>query len=216
MIWTDHKNLAHPQSAKRLNSCQDRWVMFISCFKFTHTYCLGFCNSKPNVLSCLFSPKSPLRPRSQSFFSVENMVKNAQNQQPDPCTGPDNRLFVPDSVHSQVLHWEDKLACHSGATLTLLKRQFWWPGKEKGTWSYVAACITCAHSKASHQAPAGLLHPLPIPNRPCSHIALDLVTGHPPSQGRSTIMTIVDRFSKAVHFVFLPKLPSAMETAQHS
>lgn len=34
-----------------------------------------------------------------------------------------------------------------------------------------------------------------------------------PSEGNKTILTIVDRFSKAVHFVPLPKLPSALETA---
>ncbi|KAK9533156.1 hypothetical protein VZT92_008305 [Zoarces viviparus] len=46
-----------------------------------------------------------------------------------------------------------------------------------------------------------------------SHIAVDFVTGLPPSGGNTTILTIVDRFSKAVHFIPLPKLPSAMETA---
>uniref|UniRef100_A0AAQ4Q2C6 Integrase catalytic domain-containing protein n=1 Tax=Gasterosteus aculeatus aculeatus TaxID=481459 RepID=A0AAQ4Q2C6_GASAC len=70
-----------------------------------------------------------------------------------------------------------------------------------------------ARSKSSHQAPAGLLRPLPIPHRPWSHIAVDFVTGLPPSEGNTVILTIVDRFSKAVHFVPLPKLPSALETA---
>ncbi|KAL0168942.1 hypothetical protein M9458_037164, partial [Cirrhinus mrigala] len=56
--------------------------------------------------------------------------------------------------------------------------------------------------------------PLPIPSRPWSHIALDFVSGLPPSRGFTVILTVVDRFSKAVHFVPLPKLPSAKETAQ--
>ncbi len=34
-----------------------------------------------------------------------------------------------------------------------------------------------------------------------------------PSSGNTVILTVVDRFSKAVHFVALPKLPSARETA---
>lgn len=79
--------------------------------------------------------------------------------------------------------------------------------------TFVAACTVCAHDKASHQPPAGLLQPLPIPPRPWSHIAVDFITGLPPSEGNDTILTIVDRFSKAVHFVPLPKLPSALETA---
>ncbi len=54
---------------------------------------------------------------------------------------------------------------------------------------------------------------LPVLSHPWSHIALDFVTGLPPSQGNTVILTIVNRFSKAVHFVALYKLPSANETA---
>ena len=98
-------------------------------------------------------------------------------------------------------------------TLSLLKRHFWWPSAEADVREYVAACSICAQNKASHQAPSGLLQPLPVPSRPWSHVALDFVTGLPMSEGNDTILTIVDRFSKSAHFVALPKLPSASETA---
>lgn len=62
-------------------------------------------------------------------------------------------------------------------------------------------------------AHAVLFCPLPMPHRPWSHIAMDFVTGLPPSEGNILILTIVDHFSKAVHFIPLPKLPSALETA---
>lgn len=81
------------------------------------------------------------------------------------------------------------------------------------TRAFVSACSLCARGKASHRPPDGLLHPLPIPRSPWSHIALDFVSGLPPSHGNAIILTIVDRFSKAVHFVALPKLPTARETA---
>lgn len=81
------------------------------------------------------------------------------------------------------------------------------------TRAFVSTCSVCALGKSSHGPPAGMLCPLPIPGRPWSHIALDFVTGLPQSQGNTTILTIVDRFSKAVHFVALPKLPTAHETA---
>lgn len=98
-------------------------------------------------------------------------------------------------------------------TLSLLKHHFWWPSADADTRAFVAACEVCAQGKTSHRPLAGLLHPLPVPSRPWSHIALDFVTGLPPSQGNTTILTIVDHFSKAAHFLALSKLPSAKKTA---
>jgi len=145
------------------------------------------------------------------------VVKEAQRNVPDPGGGPHDRLFVPPAVRSQVLQWghSSKLTCHPGGhrTLVFLRHRFWWPGMAGDVREFVAACSVCARSKASHRPPAGLLRPLPIPSRPWSHIAVDFVTGLPPSEGNTVILTIIDRFSKAVHYVPLPKLPSALETA---
>ena len=127
-------------------------------------------------------------------------------------------LFVPDAVRSDILQWDhsSRLDCHPGITRTLdsLRHRFWWPTMDQDTRSFVAACATCARSKTSNKPRSGLLRPLPIPSRPWSNIALDFVTGLPPSRGNTTILTIIDRFSKAAHFVALPGLPSARETAE--
>uniref|UniRef100_A0A3Q3JTK4 Gypsy retrotransposon integrase-like protein 1 n=1 Tax=Monopterus albus TaxID=43700 RepID=A0A3Q3JTK4_MONAL len=108
------------------------------------------------------------------------------------------------------------VAYHPGVhlTISLQKRYFCWPTLEKDAREYVATCAPCVQSKPLHQSPAGLLQPLTTPSRPWSHIALDFVTGLPPSHGNTVILTIVDRFSKAAHFLVLPQLPSALETAQ--
>ena len=141
----------------------------------------------------------------------------AQRTQPDPGGGLRNRLFVPPSVRGQVLLWghSSRLACHPGATRTaeFIRRRFWWPTLDADTREFVAACDVCSHSKTSHRPPAGLLRSLPIPSRPWSDVTLDFVTGLPTSRDNNTILTLVDRFSKMVHFVALPKLPSAAETA---
>ncbi|KAK5913399.1 hypothetical protein CgunFtcFv8_007934 [Champsocephalus gunnari] len=85
---------------------------------------------------------------------------------------------------------------------------------EKDVKEYVAACTICARNKTSSRPQMGLLRPLPIPSRPWSDISVDFVTGLPESKGNTTVLTVVDRFSKMTHFIALPKLPSAKETAE--
>ena len=75
-------------------------------------------------------------------------------------------------------------------------------------------CQVCSQNKCSRQTPAGLVLPLPVPHRPWSHISLDFVTGLPTLDGNTVILTVVDRFLKAAHFIPLPKLPSAKQTAE--
>ncbi|KAL0192324.1 hypothetical protein M9458_010620, partial [Cirrhinus mrigala] len=94
------------------------------------------------------------------------------------------------------------------------EERFWWPAMVEDIRRFVGACSVCAQNKSSNSPSAGLLMPLPVPSRPWSHIALDFVVGLPPSSGNTVVLTVVDRFSKAVHFIPLTKLPSAKETAQ--
>ena len=125
---------------------------------------------------------------------------------------------MPDVVRSAVLEWahSSRLACHPGScqTLAIVQRHFWWPTMVPDVSAFGAACTVCAQNKTPQQAPAGLLQPLPVHHRPWSHISLDFVMGLPPSEGNIAILTVVDRFSKATHFIPLLKLPSAKETAQ--
>lgn len=227
VVWSDHKNLAYIQTARRLNSRQARWALFFDRFNFTLTYRPGSKNVKPDALSRVFTPGQPaleeetMLPPSRIVatlrWEIESRVRLAQRRHPNPGTGPPNALFVPDSMRSEVLQWahDTRLSCHpgSGRTLGVLQGKFWWPTMGQDTKEYVSACPVCSQNKNLNRAPAGLLQPLPIPNRPWSHVAIDFVTGLPPSKGHTVVLTIVDRFSKAAHFIPLPKLPSARETA---
>lgn len=105
--------------------------------------------------------------------------------------------------------------CHPGAQRTqfVVQQRFQWPSLGKDINKYVAACSECARNKVSRRPPPSQLHHPPVPSCPWSDISIDFVTGLPPSEGNTTILTIIDRFSKLVHFVPLPKLPSAKETA---
>lgn len=66
------------------------------------------------------------------------------------------------------------------------------------TRAFISASSVCAHSESSHQPLVGQLRPLPAPTRPWSHIAVDFITGHPPSNGNTTILTIFNHFSKVL------------------
>ena len=227
IVWTDHKNLAYLRTARRLNTRQARWALFLGRFQFTLTYRPGSRNIKPDALSRQFTlegrepvEETILDPEwvlGAVHWQVEREVQEALQGQTIPDGCPPGRLFVPQSARSSVLTWghTSRIACHPGVhrTLALVQQRFWWPSMAADIRVFIAACTECARNKPSHRPPAGLLQPLPIPPRPWSHIAVDFVTGLPPSEGNDTILTVVDRFSKAVHFVPLPKLPTALETA---
>lgn len=227
LVWTDHKNLQYISTAKRLNPRQARWSLFFSRFNFTLSYRPGHKNVKPDALSRQFAT-SKRAPDSNTIlpshcilgavqFDVESAVRAAQAGEAGPSDCPTNCLYVPNSVRSQVMQWGHytKLSCHPGPGRTekFIGRRFWWPSMKEDITKFVQTCPVCTQNKTSTQRPAGLLQPLLVPHRPWSHISLDFVTGLPPSDGNTTILTVVDRFSKSVHFIPAPGLPSAKETA---
>ncbi|KAL0146466.1 hypothetical protein M9458_058229 [Cirrhinus mrigala] len=228
LIWTDHQNLTYIREAKRLNSRQARWALFFNRFNFTLSYRTGSKNTKPDALSRQFSPPEgvaipeTILPHSKIVASVqwglEAAVRRAHQQHPGPENGPPGLLFVPCHLRSKVLQWAHTSppSGHPGATRTckLIQKKFWWPKLQKEVRAFVAACSVCAQNKDPRTHPHGLLHPLPVPRRPWSHISLDFVTGLPESQGNHVILVVVDRFSKACHLLPLPKLPTASQTAE--
>lgn len=227
IVWTDHKNLEYIRTAKRLNSRQAQWALFFGRFDFSLSYRPGSKNVKPDSLSRIFDhSERPSTPEyilpgtlvvSTLTWEVESRVKTALEGVTPPPGCPPNRLFVPEGCRSDVIRWGhcSNVACHPGVSRTsfLVKQRFWWPLMARDIHSFVLACSVCATGKTSNRPPDGLLQPLSVPSRPWSHIALDFVTALPPSQGKTVVLTVVDRFSKAAHFIPLPKLPSAKETA---
>jgi len=68
--------------------------------------------------------------------------------------------------------------------------------------AHVALCDICQRVKAEHQRPAGLLQPLQIPVWKWEEISMDLIVGLPRTRdGYDSIWVIVDRLTKAAHFI---------------
>ncbi|KAL0192230.1 hypothetical protein M9458_010526, partial [Cirrhinus mrigala] len=151
-------------------------------------------------------------------WDIMTEITEAQAADPSPVECPPERVYVPETVRSRLLHWihDTPSAGHPGitATLELTTNRFWWPSLNKDVTQFVKRCATCNITKSSHQRPSGLLQPLPIPQRPWSHIAIDFITDLPPSNNYTTILTVIDRFSKACRIIPLTKLPTAWETAE--
>lgn len=145
------------------------------------------------------------------IWVIEGSVRDGQKDEPDSGTGPCDNLFVPEAVKVHVLQWvhKSKLTCYHGANHMLIfaQRHFWWPNMYRDIKESVSACpkITC--NKSGNQLPAGFLL-LPIPSCLWSHITVNFTTFLPLYAGT------VYLFSKAAHFVTLPKLPSTLETTQ--
>ncbi len=228
IVLTDHKNLEYLRSAKRLNPRQARWALFFTRFHFTVTYRPGTKNTKADALSrqveCV-EPSSPIEniiPEKillapvQWDIMTEITHANQQTQPPPEC--PTDLVFVTEPFRHPLLNQvhTSLSSGHPGiaATEHLLRNRFWWPTLLTDTTNFIHNCNICNTTKSLRQLPAGLLQPLPTPRRPWSHIAIDFITDLPNSQGNTTILTIIDRFSKACRLIPLPKLPTSLETAE--
>uniref|UniRef100_A0A803TUL0 Gypsy retrotransposon integrase-like protein 1 n=1 Tax=Anolis carolinensis TaxID=28377 RepID=A0A803TUL0_ANOCA len=128
------------------------------------------------------------------------------------------KLYIPEKLRPEMLKrcHDSKGAGHLGPTKTikLLARQCWWPGMRKDVKSYITRCELCAECKTPPGKPQGLLQSVVEPTRPWECVAMDFVGELPPSKGYRYIWTVLDLFSKQVHFVALQKLPSAEKLAE--
>jgi len=67
----------------------------------------------------------------------------------------------------------------------------------------VSQCSICQQVKTETKRPAGLLKPLLVPSHLQENLSLDFIISLPLSEGHSTILVIVDHFSKGIHLGFL-------------
>ena len=105
---------------------------------------------------------------------------------------------------------------HSGfhATYNRVKRLFAWKGSKQQLKTFVQQCLVCQRAKTERSSPAGLLQPLPIPQRPWAVISLDFIEGLPKSGGYNAILVVVDKFSKYAHFIPLTHPFTALDVAK--
>ncbi|KAL0182494.1 hypothetical protein M9458_021869, partial [Cirrhinus mrigala] len=225
-VITDHKNLQYLRNAKRLCPRQARWSLFFSRFQFSITYHPGPKNIRADALSRMHdhpeTSETPVNIIPEHIiinpieWSAPPVVATPEPRPPPGC--PPGRQFVLRTQRIALIHsTHTSLGTgHPGAnnTLTLLSERFWWPAMARDVRQYVQGCKECAMSKSPRHLPAGKLHPLPVPNRPWSHLGVDFMTDLPSSDGNTCILVIIDRFSKFCRLIPLKGLPTALETAE--
>ncbi|KAK3517158.1 hypothetical protein QTP86_019099, partial [Hemibagrus guttatus] len=227
-VLTDHRNLEYLRGAKRLNPRQARWAIFFTRFAFTVTYRPGSKNGKADALSRQFeADDEPTQPDvilpgtailAPGQWNLIEEIRRAHTDEPPPAGCPSTKLFVPLHFRQQVMQWvhEAPSSGHPGIrrSTQLVRNRFWWPSPGSDVEEYVRSCPTCAQARTSRLLPEGLLEPLSIPRRPWSHLSVDFLTDLPDSGGFTTVMVVVDRFSKGCKLISLKGLPTALQSAE--
>lgn len=227
-IQTDQRSLKLFLEQQMATLEQQQWIGKLLGYDYEIVYRLGRENSIADVLSC--KQGNPIL--HNIFFlqvSIWEDIKQAATKDPyiqlmgckttDHPEGPyawrQGLLFFKGKVvilddgalRSKLLHemHDTKVGGHSSVLRTYKKlgQQFYWPGIHKSVQEYIKGCEVCQKVKAETLAPIGLLQPLLISCRVWDDITLDFIKGFPNSQGKDTIMVVVDRLSKSAHFLAL-------------
>ncbi|KAL0173822.1 hypothetical protein M9458_029790, partial [Cirrhinus mrigala] len=214
-VFMDHKNLQYLRDAKLLCPHQARWALFFTRFHFSISYRPGSKNVRADALSRLSEPEE-MSETPSNIIPAHLIVSPIEWTSPPAVTTPEPRAlpgcppghqFIPQTQRVDLIHSTHVSlgTGHPGAnnTLSLLDVR-----------RYVRGCKECAMSKSSRHLPTGKFHPLPIPNRPWSHLGVDFMTDLPSSDGNTCILVIVDCFSKFCRLLPLKGLPTAMETSK--
>ena len=129
------------------------------------------------------------------------------------------KVYIPNSNlqrHISTLCHDSKIAGHARRwkTLELVFRNYWWPQMSRYISRYVSTCDMCLCTKASQQSPVGELHLLPIPDALWDTISVDFIVELPESEGKDTVMVVVDSVTKCGHFVDMVTTLSTAGTAR--
>jgi predicted aspartyl protease len=112
----------------------------------------------------------------------------------------EGRLVVAESARTALI-----TASHCGLstahpgqdkTKKLIKERYYWLGMDDDIERFVSNCHACRRSKVPRDKTPGLLHSLPIPDRPWQHISVDFKDMPPDRKGMNMVCVFIDRLSK--------------------
>ncbi|KAJ8754420.1 hypothetical protein K2173_002871 [Erythroxylum novogranatense] len=187
IVRTDHKSLKFLLEQRITTPAQARWLPKLMGYDYKIKYRRGQENQGPDALSRLGEfqmtaislPIADWWKRLQAEVREDSFYKNISQQK---ATVRD--FQVKDGVY--FLNGKFFLSPHSFLIPLVLKEFHSSP--LGGHFGY-------------EKTPAGLMHPLPIPETVWTGISMDFIERLPPSHGYTVILVVVDRLSKYCHLV---------------
>jgi hypothetical protein len=139
---------------------------------------------------------------SDDPLAIQKLAQvNSDNPDPRWTINPegllckDNRIYVPDAndlrLHVVQYKHDHILSGHFGQnkTITLIRREFIWPGLQTFVISFCKSCTNCARAKTPRHKPYGTLQQLPIPEQPWNSISMDFIEQFPESSRYTAILS---------------------------
>jgi hypothetical protein len=227
LIRTDHRSLRFLLDQRLTTIPQHHWTSKLLRFDFVVEYKPGVLNVVADALSRRDEPSAVTKALSAPQFSLFDEIRQEINVDSDLSTLQDairggakpanwtvvdgliiynGRVSIgPSSPSKPALLELAHGTGHEGVHKTLhrLRADFHTPHDRVLVQDFVRACVVCQHNKGNHLQPGGLLQPLEVPSTVWADVAMDFVEALPRVNGKSVILTMVDRFSKSAHFIAL-------------
>ena len=118
----------------------------------------------------------------------------------------DNRLMILhiNSLRERLFQLVHDAASHFGPDKSygMLRNLFYWPNMRHNLLNaYLPSCLACMRNKLPTMAPAGPLHPLPIPDKCGDSVAIDFIRPLPEEDGYNMILSMTDCLGADIHLV---------------
>ncbi|WVZ49383.1 hypothetical protein U9M48_000750 [Paspalum notatum var. saurae] len=238
VVKTDHRSLKFLLDQRLSTIPQHQWASKLIGFDFTVEFKPGHTNVVADALSRRNTDETTgaCAALSGPIFSLFDDLRTELEHTPDLATVwahaaagtegwssvdglllKNNRVFVPPtSPLVPAIIADAHTAGHEGIQKTLHRvcATFHIPGDRGLVRQHVSSCRVCQQNKTEHLRPAGLLQSLEVPSTVWADIAMDFVEGLPRVNGKTVILTVVDRFSKFAHFIPLAHPYTAMTVAR--